>query len=203
MPLKGSTAPYWVKSFWGLPSPGSPTAPFCWVFCLPPRERVGPAGLCAQRLGGKCSVPGASGVGPQAADRGAHPLRTSGMHSPGAVGVGAQEAEAAVKSLNSCWVPLFSFSFWEIPPIQAPLYSNKHLVSRTAQPGSLPRVLQHTLPPEPGASAALVPALVPGTLLSLSTLLTIWSFNVLYLWSLIFIYAGIPLAVPSVPQKIS
>ena len=55
--------------------------------------------------------------------------------------------------------------------------------------------------PGPGASAALVPALVPGTLLSLSTLLTICSFNVLYnFWSLIFIYAGIPLAVHSVPQ---
>ena len=44
------------------------------------------------------------------------------------------------------------------------------------------------------------PLLVPGTLLSLSTLLTIRSFNVLYLWSPIFIYAGIPLAVCSVPQ---
>ena len=45
-----------------------------------------------------------------------------------------------------------------------------------------------------GASAAMVPALVPGTLLSLSTLRTMRSFNVLYLWSLIFIYTGIPLA---------
>ena len=51
-----------------------------------------------------------------------------------------------------------------------------------------------------GVSAALVPALVPGTLLSLSTLLTIRSFNVLYLWSLFFIYAGILLAVRSAPQ---
>ena len=51
-----------------------------------------------------------------------------------------------------------------------------------------------------GASAALVSVLVPGTLLSLSTFLTVWSFTVLYLWSLIFIYAGILLAVHSVPQ---
>ena len=55
-----------------------------------------------------------------------------------------------------------------------------------------------------GVSAALVPrgprTRVPGTLLSLSTLLTVRSFNVLYLWSLIFIYAGILLAVRSAPQ---
>ena len=38
------------------------------------------------------------------------------------------------------------------------------------------------------------------TLLSLSTLLTVRSFNVLYLWSPIFIYAGILLAVRSAPQ---
>ena len=50
------------------------------------------------------------------------------------------------------------------------------------------------------ASVTLVPAWVPGSLLSLSTLLTVRSFNVLYLWSPIFIYAGIPLAVRSVPQ---
>ena len=29
----------------------SPAAPLCWVFCLCPRELVGPAGLCAQVLG--------------------------------------------------------------------------------------------------------------------------------------------------------
>ena len=35
--------------------------------------------------------------------------------------MGAQEAMAAVEnSLSSCRVPLFSFSFQEIPPIQAP-----------------------------------------------------------------------------------
>ena len=33
------------------PSPG---APICWVFCLCPRELVGPAGLCAQVLGRRC-----------------------------------------------------------------------------------------------------------------------------------------------------
>ena len=51
-----------------------------------------------------------------------------------------------------------------------------------------------------GASATLVPARVLGTLLSLETLLTVRSFNVLYLWSLIFIYPGILLAVRSAPQ---
>ena len=45
--------------------------------------------------------------------------------------------------------------------------------------------------PGAGSSAALVPAQVPWTLLSLSTLLTIRSFSVPYLWSPIFIYAGI------------
>ena len=29
----------------------SPAAPLCWVFCLCPRELVGPEGLCVQELG--------------------------------------------------------------------------------------------------------------------------------------------------------
>ena len=32
----------------------SPAASLCWVFCLCPRELVGPAGLCAQVLGRRC-----------------------------------------------------------------------------------------------------------------------------------------------------
>ena len=32
----------------------SPAAPFCWVFCLSPREPVGPEGLCAQALSKSC-----------------------------------------------------------------------------------------------------------------------------------------------------
>ena len=32
----------------------SPAAPLCWVFCLCPRELVGPAGLCVQVLGRHC-----------------------------------------------------------------------------------------------------------------------------------------------------
>ena len=32
----------------------SPAAPLCWVFCLCPRELVGPAGLYAQVLGRRC-----------------------------------------------------------------------------------------------------------------------------------------------------
>ena len=33
----------------------SPAAPLCWAFCLPPREPVGPVGLCVQGLGRSCS----------------------------------------------------------------------------------------------------------------------------------------------------
>ena len=32
----------------------NPAAPLCWMFCLCPREVVGPAGLCAQVLGRHC-----------------------------------------------------------------------------------------------------------------------------------------------------
>ena len=32
----------------------SPAASLCWVFCLCPRELVGPAGLCAKELGRRC-----------------------------------------------------------------------------------------------------------------------------------------------------
>ena len=32
----------------------SPAAPLCWVFCLCPRELVGPGGLCVQVLGRCC-----------------------------------------------------------------------------------------------------------------------------------------------------
>ena len=32
----------------------SPAAPLCWVFCLCPREPVGPAWLCVQVLGRRC-----------------------------------------------------------------------------------------------------------------------------------------------------
>ena len=32
----------------------SPAAPLCWVFCLCPRELVGPVGLCVQVLGRHC-----------------------------------------------------------------------------------------------------------------------------------------------------
>ena len=35
----------------------NPAAPLCWVFCLCPREPVGPAGLCVQGLGGSCLKP--------------------------------------------------------------------------------------------------------------------------------------------------
>ena len=76
-------------------------------------------------------------------------------------------------SLNSHCVPLFSLFLFEKFLLAKPPSPKKHLASHTAQPGSLPRILQQTLWPQQGASAALVPALVPGTLLSFSTLFTI------------------------------
>ena len=43
---------------------------------------------------------------------------------------------------------IFSFCFREIPPIQhPPPRLNNHLASHTGQPGSLPKILQETLPP--------------------------------------------------------
>ena len=57
MLLWGSSASYWVKSFWGLQSPLVLQLPSAGKFCLPPSEQVGPAGLFAQGLGGSCSEP--------------------------------------------------------------------------------------------------------------------------------------------------
>ena len=83
------------------------------------------------------------------------------------------EAMAAVESsLSSCWVPLIFFFFLRNSFSSSPPGPNKHLAAHTAQPGSLPRILKQTLY-RAGASAALVPVQVPGTLLSLSTLLTV------------------------------
>ena len=47
--------------------PGSAVSPslaalLYWVYYFPPREPVGPAGLCEQELAGRCLVPGPSGV---------------------------------------------------------------------------------------------------------------------------------------------
>ena len=41
--------------FLGTAVSPSPAASVCWAFCLSPREPVGPAGLCAQGLGGSCA----------------------------------------------------------------------------------------------------------------------------------------------------
>ena len=48
--------PSWVTLFAVVQPADSPitAAPLCWVFCLCPRELVGPAGLCAQVLGRRC-----------------------------------------------------------------------------------------------------------------------------------------------------
>ena len=77
----------------------------------------------------------------------------SGVHCPGAVGVRAQEAVATVEnSLNSHWVPLFSLFLFEKFFLFKPPSLNKHLTSHTAQPDSLPRILQQTLCPGRGFS---------------------------------------------------
>ena len=80
--------------------------------------------------GFRCGRPtGFSGVGPQSANLGAlNPASGerlgcfSRFHSPGAEGGGVPVVVAAVESSRPrLWVPLFSFSFWEILPFQAPL----------------------------------------------------------------------------------
>ena len=106
----------------------------------------------------------------------------SPVHSPGAEGVGVQEATAAAESsLNSLCMPLFSLFLFEKfllfkPPCskQAPGLSHSPAWLSTKNPAADPV-------PWLGASAALVPVLVPGILLSLSTFLNVRSFNVLYL----------------------
>ena len=89
-------------------------------------------------------------------------------------GVGAQEATPDVgSSLNSHQVPLFSLFLFEKfllfkPPWskQAPGLSHSPAWLSPKNPAADPALL-------PGASAALVPELVPGNLFSLSTLLTV------------------------------
>ena len=67
------------------------------------------------------------------------------VHSPGAERGGAPEAMAAAEiSLTSYYVPLFLFLFEKFFLFKPP-GPNKHLAAHTAQPGSLPRILQQTL----------------------------------------------------------
>ena len=98
----------------------------------------------------------------------------SRVHSPGAEGGGAKEATAAAESsLNSCCMPLFSlFLFGKFLLFKPPW--SKQAPGLSYSPAWLsPKNPAADLEPRLGASTALVPALVPGTLLSLSTLLTI------------------------------
>ena len=46
----GYFSPLLCRVFPGNAVSPSPAAPLCWAFCLPPREPVGPAELCAQGL---------------------------------------------------------------------------------------------------------------------------------------------------------
>ena len=52
---------------------------------------------------------------------------------------------AAESSLISHWVPLIFFFFLRNSSYSSPPVPNKHLAAHTAQPGSLPRILQQTL----------------------------------------------------------
>ena len=93
------------------------------------------------------------------------------VHSPGAEGGGAPEARAAAESSltsRKCLYFLFEKFFLFKPPWskQAPGLSHSPAWLSPENTAGDPV-------PRPGASAALVPALVPGTLLSLSTLLTV------------------------------
>ena len=97
-------------------------------------------------------------------------------------------------------MPQRVFFFLRNSSYSSPPGPNKHLAAHSL---AWPSPKTPAAAPAPGL--ALLPpctarSWVPGTLLSLSTLLTVRSFNVLYLWPLIFIYAGILLAVRSAPQ---
>ena len=96
------------------------------------------------------------------------------IHSPGAKVVGAQEAMAAVESsLNSLQVPLFSLILFKKSFLFKPRWS-KQAPGLSHSPAWLSPKNPPAYPaPRLGPSAALVPVLVPGTLLSLSTLLTV------------------------------
>ena len=62
----------------------SPAAPLCWVFCLCPRELVGPAGLNAQVLGRRCRCGPWQAIGLLISQSSSFVLgmRTSGVSSP-------------------------------------------------------------------------------------------------------------------------
>ena len=69
---------------------------------------------------------------------------------------------------------IFSFCFQEIPPIQAPTPPTKKAPVLSHSPAWFsPKNPAADPVPQLGASATLVPALVPGTLFSLSPLLTV------------------------------
>ena len=75
------------------------------------------------------------------------------IHRPGAEGVGAPEAKAAGESsLISRWVPLIFLFFLRNSSYSSPPGPNMYLAAHTAQPGSLPRILQQTLHPGRGFS---------------------------------------------------
>ena len=77
----------------------------------------------------------------------------SHVHRPGADGGGVPEAMAATESsLISHWVPIIFFFFLRNSCYSSPPGPNMYLAAHTAQPGSLPRILQQTLPPSRGFS---------------------------------------------------
>ena len=101
------------------------------------------------------------------------------IHSPGAERGGVQEAMAAAESSltsRKCLYFLFEKFFLFKPPWSKPAPGLSHSPAWLSPKNPVADPV-----PWGRALATLVPALVPGTLLSLSTLLTIRSFNVLYL----------------------
>ena len=117
--------------------------------------------LWAPYRGFRCGRPaGVSSVGPQSTNLGAGNWASgecqgcfSRVHCPGAEGGRAPEASvAAESSLISHWVPLIFFFFSRNSSYSSPPGPNKHLAAHTAQPGSLPRILQQTLHPGWGFS---------------------------------------------------
>ena len=98
----------------------------------------------------------------------------SHIHSPGAEVVGVQEATAAAeRSLKSPRVPVFSLFLFEKFFVFKPPWSRPAPGSSHSPAWLSPKNPAADPAPRPGASATLVPTLVPRTLLSLSTLLTV------------------------------
>ena len=80
----------WFSPLLGRVFPGNavspnPAAPLCWVFCLCPREPVGPAGLYAQGLGRSCTCDPSQAARPLISQSTALGLSLGGPSDPAAL----------------------------------------------------------------------------------------------------------------------